>query len=264
MEEIKGFIQDKKKDIGHGDQDLGSLLVEKSMRCVEIPWVILRFLKNNNKNVLDLSTTFFDRKYFKIFFKSIILATENFYSIDIVPFNYERFSDFVPADSLKDKIKFKKADIRNIPYPNNFFDQVLCISTIEHIGFDKVDSTAKQSSFDRSEDLPDSFPALKTWNEDFKAMKEMIRVLKPDGKLLLTVPFGEEKINAKKDSLGLYALELQYSNERLKKLLDFSNIKVVEKKIFVYDNKQGWNDQLSVTLGSKKTAVCCLEIKKTT
>ncbi|PIR06976.1 MAG: hypothetical protein COV55_00945 [Candidatus Komeilibacteria bacterium CG11_big_fil_rev_8_21_14_0_20_36_20] len=263
MEEIKKFLQDKKNDIGHGEQGFSSLLMEKSMRCVEIPWVILRVLKDKHEKVLDLSTTFFDRKYFKVFFESLILSTEDFYSIDIIPFNYKRFADFVETDLLKEKIKFQKADARNIPYPDNFFNQIMCISTIEHIGFDKVNLAGGRSSFDRSKDLPDFFPSLETWTEDFKVMKEMIRVLKPGGKLLLTVPFGGEKIITEKDSLGLYALELRYDNKRLNKLLDFPNIKIEEKKIFVYDNNYGWNDGTSSDSIPQQLSVCCLEIKKT-
>ncbi len=71
MEDIAKFLQNKKEDIGTGSQSAEDLLKEKSMRCIEIPWVILKFLKERNKErVLDLSTTFFDRKYFKIFFNN--------------------------------------------------------------------------------------------------------------------------------------------------------------------------------------------------
>ena len=263
MKSIKAFLQSKKDDIGFGDEDIDGLLRKKSMRCVEIPWVVLQFLKLRNKEkILDLGTSFFDRKYFKIFFETVILSSRDFYAIDFIPFNPERFSSYVNVDLLEKKIKFKRADIRHIPYPTNFFDLIFCISTIEHVGFDKINLSETKSSFDRSDELPTTFPSIESWNEDFKAIKEIIRILKPGGKLLLTVPFGKEKIIAKKDSQGLYALELQYDEKHLNKITKLPSIKVMKMQIFVYDNDRGWNDEIPPIIPSPKSAVACLEIEK--
>ena len=61
---------------------------------------------------------------------------------------------------------FHKADARNTSFPDDHFDAVFAVSTIEHIGlFDNDDAG------------------------DQKAMREMRRVLKPGGMLVLTVPF---------------------------------------------------------------------------
>ena len=67
---------------------------------------------------------------------------------------------------------FVKGDIRDTYFPDGFFDQITCISTVEHIGLNAYDNL---------------------WIDDggdHKAMSEMHRILRDGGNLLLTVPFG--------------------------------------------------------------------------
>ena len=60
-------------------------------------------------------------------------------------------------------VRGERADVTNLPYAENSFDKVLSISTIEHV------------------------------LDDVKGMKEMKRVLKPDGLLLLTTEYNENQ-----------------------------------------------------------------------
>jgi SAM-dependent methyltransferase len=68
------------------------------------------------------------------------------------------------------------ADVRELPYPDAHVDQVLLVSTLEHVGADNksygVGAGGDRSGID-------------------KALRELRRVLKPDGSLLVTVPVGE-------------------------------------------------------------------------
>jgi len=56
------------------------------------------------------------------------------------------------------RVKIKKSNIYKLPYENNSFDLIICSEVLEHLKDDK------------------------------KALKELHRVLKPNGKLIITVP----------------------------------------------------------------------------
>jgi SAM-dependent methyltransferase len=63
-------------------------------------------------------------------------------------------------------------DARSTGFRGDVFDQVICISTIEHIGIDR---------------------GISDKNGDAKAMKEILRMLKKGGSAMITLPYGREK-----------------------------------------------------------------------
>ena len=69
-------------------------------------------------------------------------------------------------------------DLRDIPIRDNYYDTIVCISTLEHIGCDNTFYTGTDS---HRENKPEDF---------IRAMQELRRVLRPGGTLFLTVPFG--------------------------------------------------------------------------
>lgn len=71
--------------------------------------------------------------------------------------------------------KSVRADITMNPFSDNTFDVIWCISTLEHFG---MDISMYTDEFIRDTGLAG------------KALQEIIRMLKPGGKLLLTVPYG--------------------------------------------------------------------------
>lgn len=71
-------------------------------------------------------------------------------------------------------------DLRRVYMQSNVFDEIVCISTLEHVGLDNtLLYTSDQSYREQQEDgyLP--------------VVRELRRLLKPGGRLLLTVPFGQ-------------------------------------------------------------------------
>ena len=73
----------------------------------------------------------------------------------------------------------KTADIRASGYPSDFFDTVFCISTIEHVGRDNARHYSPVAELEAKEE------------PDRAALVEMLRITKPAGKILVTVPFGK-------------------------------------------------------------------------
>lgn len=79
---------------------------------------------------------------------------EEIHGVDIV----DKYLKIAKKNSLDNRIKIRKADIYSLPYPNNYFDVIVCSEVLEHLAWDK------------------------------KALFELKRVLKPSGTLLITVP----------------------------------------------------------------------------
>jgi SAM-dependent methyltransferase len=65
-----------------------------------------------------------------------------------------------------------QANLAELPFPDGSFDVVVCLSTIEHVGLSWY------------ADVP-------AWTTDYKAAEEAWRVLRPGGRLVLTLPYGK-------------------------------------------------------------------------
>lgn len=133
-------------------------------RCIEYPWLFAH-LPANAKLLLDagsvlnydyiLNNSIFDHKKLHI----LTLAPE--------------------GNCFWQKgISYLYNDLRDIPLRNDYYDAIICLSTLEHLGCDNTIYT-KDKTY------------LENHPEDFVlAMKELHRILKPSGSLFLTVPFG--------------------------------------------------------------------------
>lgn len=97
---------------------------------------------------------------------------------------------------------FVHGDIRKTTFPDNFFDVVTAVSSIEHIGLGDQND-------------PDG---------DRKAIQEIARILKPGGNFIITIPFGKKSIYYKKGK----PLCRVYNMSALKSLL--TGFKIVKKE----------------------------------
>jgi 2-polyprenyl-3-methyl-5-hydroxy-6-metoxy-1,4-benzoquinol methylase len=68
---------------------------------------------------------------------------------------------------------FVQEDILGTTFPNGFFDAVIAVSTVEHIGLGAYGDPIHD-------------------NADILAVREIHRILKPDGRLIVTTPFAGE------------------------------------------------------------------------
>ena len=90
----------------------------------------------------------------------------------MVTLGYEGFA------RVANEARYEFADLRRLPYRDQWFTIVLCLSTIEHVG---MDNRIYGSDVDA---------ASKPTTEARRAMAELHRVTAPGGTLLLSVPYG--------------------------------------------------------------------------
>ena len=126
-------------------------------RVVEIPWVLSRVRPSGR--VLEVGYAFAEPAYLA----GLLRAGLELVGADLATREVEGMEGV-------------EADVRELPFSDRSFDQVLLVSTLEHVGADNtVYGLAAES--DRGARV--------------EALRELRRVLRRDGSLLVTVPLGE-------------------------------------------------------------------------
>jgi SAM-dependent methyltransferase len=115
-------------------------------------------------------------------------------------------------------VSYVYADIRELPFRDDWFDVVVSLSTLEHVG---MDNTAYGHAAARSDD-PD--------RELARAVVELRRVAKPGGVVYVSVPFGEDE-----DHLWFR----QLGEERLERLRGLLGGPATTLEVFAYSG-DGW------------------------
>lgn len=126
-------------------------------RVVEIPWVLARL---QGDRALEVGYAFAEPPYL-----AALLAA-----------GFDDLTGVDLADATVPGMTTVRADVRELPFDRGSFDLVLCVSTLEHVGADNTayGLEAETDAHSRS-----------------TALRELRRVLGPDGRLLITVPCGE-------------------------------------------------------------------------
>jgi SAM-dependent methyltransferase len=126
-------------------------------RVVEVPWVLSRL--PHTGRVLEVGYAFAETPYLAALLRSGV--------------------ELVGADLARrdvEGLETVEADVRELPFEERSFDQVLLVSTLEHVGADNAVY---------------GLPAESDPDARLAALRELRRVLRRDGSLLVTVPLGE-------------------------------------------------------------------------
>jgi SAM-dependent methyltransferase len=171
-----------------------------SERVIEVPWV-MRNLPDGHPRVLDTGTANAPLAYQRLLSR----LDADVQGADLVPFE-------LPG------VRSTVADLRELPFGEASFDATLCISTLEHVGMDN------EVYFDSTGQPVDE-------QGDLTALRELGRVTRPGGRVLVTVPGGRD------ESFGWHR---QYSPDGFARLAEAAGLETVQLDLFAHDPGVGW------------------------
>jgi len=162
---VSSVLRSKKFDESILQSEYGSGLDE---RAVEYPWFFSR-LPEGSGRLLDAGSVL-NHKF--IILQEVLRVKKVFVStLSPEPHCYWRYG-----------ISYVFEDLRDACFKDGYFDWVVSLSTLEHIGLDNTFLYTDDAS--KKENLPNSY---------LNAIKEYRRVLKKGGTLYLSIPFGVHK-----------------------------------------------------------------------
>lgn len=172
-------------------------------RAIEIPWT-LACISESDQRVLDVGYAFAEDRYLK---ELVNLNIPELYGVD-----------YVLTEDGYPKIIKKQADLKiSSGFPAEFFDLILAVSVIEHIGHNN-DIYFKEAEFQ------------KDFDGDINALRNLTFSLKKGGKVAITVPYGR-KVD--------YGWFVHYDRDFLQRLINSSGCELLKKDLFIYKNG-GW------------------------
>ncbi len=134
-------------------------------RVVEYPWLLSRGLSGR---LLDAGSVLNHRHVLE----RVLPAVEELTIVTLAP-------EPVAFTSLG--VSYLYGDLRELPFRDDWFDEVVCLSTLEHVGMDNAVYGAEGT---RAAD-PRAAAAA--------ALRELLRVVRPGGRVHLSAPFGRRE-----------------------------------------------------------------------
>lgn len=202
--------------------------LDDSERCIEIPWVLSRY--REEPRVLDVGHTNAEPRFLQA---RDALKIPFLVGLDLVAVPQSRISG-VAGDALA------------LPFRRGAFDLIFAISVIEHIGRDNSIYCAREQ------------PARELG--DLEAAAGLAALLRPGGRLLVTVPFGR---------LEDHGWFVQYDLRRVQTLVESSGCELTLAEYYAY-GAHGWTgpadpaalSQVEYRTGFAAGAVACLELTR--
>jgi len=120
-------------------------------------------------------------------------------------------SDAEPLLPASDRVSYQFGDLRATDFRDGAFDRIVCISTLEHVGMDN------RIYGGPAEAQPETCRA---------AVEELLRILAPDGRLLITVPYGQAR---------MYSWFRVFGADELQEVLAIATPSMCQVRYFYYD-----------------------------
>jgi hypothetical protein len=177
-------------------------------RIIEYPW-IFSALSDSAGRLLDAGSTF----NFKTILDQPIIKKKELSIYTYYP-EHRSFNE--------NRISYLYGDLRLLPFRDNWFEEIVCHSTIEHIDMDN--SMYGYELKGNPEPKDKSYKYLEVVNE-------LVRVLKGNGKLLITFPFGRF------ENHGFFQ---QFDGEMLRKITEVMHSKGSYSLTFFRYFREGW------------------------
>ena len=134
-------------------------------RVVEYPWLFSRRLSGR---VLDAGSVLNHRHVLE----RLLPIIDDLTIVTLAP---------EPSAFTSMGVSYLYGDLRSLPLRDGWFDEVVCLSTLEHVGMDN----AVYGAADARAENPR--------REAARALKELLRVVRPGGRIHLSVPFGRRE-----------------------------------------------------------------------
>ncbi len=133
-------------------------------RCVEYPWLVAH-LQPGVERMLDAGSTL----NHTFILDQPVIRQKKLHILTLAP----------EDDCFwRRGISYLYEDLREIPIRHDYYDVIVCLSTLEHVGFD---NTRYSLTNEHREHQREAFLAV---------MQEFRRILRPGGSLFVSVPFG--------------------------------------------------------------------------
>ncbi len=236
------FILDRALAVLAGNAKFDQLALDipgHSERLIEVPWAAQHMI--GAKNILDIGFAMSSLDWLGLLLAKSEHEDVSLTAADIV--HPERVQGRYPQNWRQQvlSVPITIGDIRICELPQNHFDLVTCISTIEHIGFDEASTDDPSSAFNRSK-TAEGVAAIRSPTVNKDVLGAFRQTLRTGGQVIISVPMGRGGPVLLKDSLGLYTRQWEYEPTSWAELTGQAGFEVREQRFFTLGADDCWSE----------------------
>lgn len=206
-------------------------------RSIEVPWAASKVKAGST--ILDIGFSLSNLDYL-----GMLLTARKEYnvSLDVVDIiRPEQVKNRYPAEWLDAifSVPVTIGDVRTSALPQEKYDTVLCISTLEHIGYDAPSTTVQGSAFERPSTREEAEARVRDPGTNKKVLDAFHGALKVGGHACISVPMGKGQPIVTEDSKGLWSTEWEFEAKSWGELTEDPRFELREETFFK-NTPEGW------------------------